>query len=167
VHEQPNRAGGAGRPIECYVWADGPLNRGCAQEDRKDVSYNAVVHSGAVVNLSVATIANIKDLGRRMDYLGDFGDRLGHSPYILGSIQPNNRLWGALNLARGMIMQAEFDGAVDLPCGGDVALVADYLMEMQVAATSISAYNPGLVGRGIWEGAETRIGAGGGGGGGA
>jgi len=36
-------------------------------------------------------------------------------------------------------------------------------MEMQVAATSISAYNPGLVGRRIWEGAE--IGAGGGGGG--
>ena len=32
------------------------------------------------VNLSVQTIANIKDLGRRMDYLGDFGDGLGHSP---------------------------------------------------------------------------------------
>jgi len=116
------------------------------------------------VNLSVQTIANIKDLGRRMDYLGDFGDGLGHSPYILGSMQPNDRLRGGLNLARGVKMRAVFDGAVDLPCGGDVALVADYLMEMQVAATSISADNPGLVGRGIWEGTE--IGAGGGGGGG-
>jgi len=117
------------------------------------------------VNLSVVTIANIKDLSRRMDYLGDFGDGLGHSPYILGSMQPKDHLRGALNLARGVIMQEVFDGAVDLPYGGDVALVADYLMEMQVAATSISAYNPGLVGRGIWEGAEICAGGGGGGGG--
>ena len=115
------------------------------------------------VNLSVVTITNIKDLGRRIDYLGDFGDGLGHTPYILGSMPPNDHLRGALNLARGVIMQAVFDGAVDLPCGGDVALVADYLMEMQVAATSISAYNPGLVGRGIWEGAEIGAGEDGGG----
>ena len=111
------------------------------------------------VNLNVETIANIKDLGRRMDYQGDFRDGFGHSPHILGSMQPNNRLQGALNLARRVIMQAVFDGAVDLPYGGDVALVADYLMETQVAATSINAYNPSLVGQGIWEGAE--IGAGG------
>jgi len=111
----------------------------------------------------VATIANIKDLDRRIDYLGDFRDGLGHTPYILGFMSPNDHLRGALNLARGVIMQAVFDGAVDLPCGSDFALVAHYLMEMQVAATSISAYNPGLVGRGIWEGAEIGAGEDGGG----
>ena len=84
------------------------------------------------VNLSVATIANIKDLDRRIDYLGDFRDGLGHTPYILGFMSPNDHLRGALNLARGVIMQAVFDGAVDLPCGSDFALVAHYLMEMQV-----------------------------------
>jgi len=57
------------------------------------------------VNLSVATIANIKDLGRRIDCLGDFGDGLGHTPYISGSMSPNDRLRGALNLARGVIMR--------------------------------------------------------------
>ena len=108
------------------------------------------------VNLSVLTIAIIKDLGRRMDYLGDFRDGLGHSPYILGSMQPNDRLRGRLNLARGVIMQAVFDGAVDLPCGGDVALVANYLMEIQVAATSIRG-DSALITLALWDGAFGRV----------
>jgi len=118
------------------------------------------------VNTKVVTIMNIAAIGRRLDYFGDFGDGLFYNLYVLSLIAPADHLRASLNLARIVMIQAVYDEVKELPCGGDVALVADYLMEMQSAVASLGEYQSGLVGRGIWDSGGGVAGGGGGGGGG-